>query len=194
MLYPGLTKGTIGKFTEHSAPQVKALLQSLLETEAYPTDARMKQKEREKKIKDETGEKHKPKKRSKIIQPGNDDCGEDFTPLLESTGTAGTFTIFDHCTTDVQRAELHMELDSRTELLLYATELNIDAELFHGSDISPRLGRELPNLPSITEAMVYLSKQSPGRYHDIVEICGGEARTSKILISRRPTMSVRTST
>ena len=78
-----------------------------------------------------------------------------------------------------------MELDSRTELFLYATELSLNAEIFYGSDISPQIGRELPTLPSIMEVMAFLVKQTPGKYHDVVEICGGEARTSKILISRR---------
>ena len=105
--------------------------------------------------------------------------------MLETTGTAGAFTIFDQCVTDVQRSELHVELDRKTELFLYATERSLDAKTFYGSDISPQIRKELTTLPSITEVMAFLVKQKPGKYHDVVEICGGEARTSKILISRR---------
>ena len=49
------------------------------ETKAYPTDARMGQKEKHKLFKEATGEKHQPKKKQKVIHPGKDDCGEDFS-------------------------------------------------------------------------------------------------------------------
>ena len=52
------------------------------ESAAYPTEARMRQKEKEKQHKLLTGEKHKPKSRKKVIQPGSDDCGEDIVGTL----------------------------------------------------------------------------------------------------------------
>ena len=36
--------------------------------------------------KEQTGEKYKPKKRPVVIQPGDDDCGEDDNSILEDTG------------------------------------------------------------------------------------------------------------
>ena len=45
---------------------------------AYPTEARIAQKERLKQMK-EKGE--KPKKKKKIVEPGNDDCGDDLSGL-----------------------------------------------------------------------------------------------------------------
>ena len=60
---------------EPSAPQ-----------ELYPTESRVKQKEKEKAYKEKTGEKYVPKKRPVVIHPGNDDCGEDDSSILEDTG------------------------------------------------------------------------------------------------------------
>ena len=44
--------------------------------ELYPTESRIKQKEKEKVHKERTGEKYIPTKRPAVIEPGNDDCGE----------------------------------------------------------------------------------------------------------------------
>ena len=42
------------------------------------------------------------------------------------------------------------------------------------------------SIPTIVEALAFLSaKGGNQQYHDVVEICGGEARVSQILISRR---------
>ena len=54
--------------------------------ELYPTESRVKQKEKEKAYTEQTGEKYVPKKRSVLIQPGDDDCGEDDSSILEDTG------------------------------------------------------------------------------------------------------------
>ena len=62
-------------------PERGEIEQGAQETAAYPTEARMRQKEKEKQYKLLTGEKHKPKNRKKTIQPGNDDCGEDISSL-----------------------------------------------------------------------------------------------------------------
>ena len=51
------------------------------EVENYPTEARIRQKAKEKQHKLLTGEKPKPKKRARDIKPGYDDCGEDTTSL-----------------------------------------------------------------------------------------------------------------
>merc|ERR1712015_325225 len=45
---------------------------------AYPTEARIAQKERLREMK-EKGE--KPKKKKKVVEPGNDDCGDDLSGL-----------------------------------------------------------------------------------------------------------------
>ena len=52
-----------------------------LEVDAFPTEARMRQKAEEKQHRLLTGEKHKPKSRQTEIHPGYDDCGEDTTSL-----------------------------------------------------------------------------------------------------------------
>ena len=54
--------------------------------ELYPTESRVKQKEKHKAHKEQTGEKYVPKKRPVVIQPGYDDCGEDDSSILEDTG------------------------------------------------------------------------------------------------------------
>ena len=54
--------------------------------ELYPTESRVKQKEKHKAYKEQTGEKYTPKKRPVVIEPGHDDCGEDDSSILEDTG------------------------------------------------------------------------------------------------------------
>ena len=51
----------------------------------YPTESRATQKEKEK-AHTETGERYITKKRPVVIQPGDDDCGEDDSSILEDTG------------------------------------------------------------------------------------------------------------
>ena len=48
------------------------------QSSAFPTEARLKQKEKQKRDK-EAG--IKPKKRPKVVEPGSDDCGEDLSGL-----------------------------------------------------------------------------------------------------------------
>ena len=84
------------------------------------------------------------------------------------------------------RAELHVEIDDRTELFLFAVEASFSpAHHFYGSDIPNKIYEVTIQLPTIEEAMIFLGPKTPGEYHDVVEICGGSARVSKILISRR---------
>ena len=54
--------------------------------ELYPTERRIKQKEKEKAHTEQTGERYVPKKRLVVIQPGDNDCGEDDSSILEDTG------------------------------------------------------------------------------------------------------------
>ena len=51
------------------------------EVEVYPTEARLQQKAKEMDILSKTGVKHQPAKRSKKIEVGADDCGEDFKSI-----------------------------------------------------------------------------------------------------------------
>ena len=108
---------TVGQCIRDAAPSVRKAIQSWLESsqsgrpqacspaddeihpetsevEVYPTDARIRQKEKHKHFKEVTGEKHKPKKKQKVIHPGKDDCGEDFS----SMGDLAAFTTYDTCT------------------------------------------------------------------------------------------------
>ena len=99
---------------EHAMPRVRDICRSVIEfqeeeirpeaeeveayptTKAFPTEARMKQKAKEKLHKELTGEKHQPKKKPKKIQFGDDDCGENFSSIDDAIGNSEAFTIFDH--------------------------------------------------------------------------------------------------
>ena len=186
---------------EHSSPQVKQICKEFLddrpnedevrpeaeEVEVFPTEAHMKQKAKEKRILEETGEKHQPKKKIKIIHPGRDDCGEDFSSLDQTVGNSEAFTITDHVHTPEERAELHVELDQKTELFLLAVETSFTPHHhFFGNNVPKSIYQDTQSIPTITEAYAFLkSKGSTGKFHDVVEICGGQARVSQILISRR---------
>ena len=54
---------------------------------AYPTDAKVREKERRNAEK-AAGIEHKVKKRKKIIEDHHDDCGEDLSSLHEGTSSA----------------------------------------------------------------------------------------------------------
>ena len=66
-----------------------AVMNQSSQTEFFPTDARMRQKEKHAQMKEITGEKHQPKKKAQKMHPGKDDCGEDFSSLERMTGKYG---------------------------------------------------------------------------------------------------------
>ena len=49
--------------------------------DAFPTEARMKQKEKEKQQREEEGTKRTPVRRKRTVEAGNDDCGDDLSGL-----------------------------------------------------------------------------------------------------------------
>ena len=58
--------------------------------QAYPTDAKVREKERRKAEK-AAGVEHKVKKRKKIIEDHHDDCGEDLSSLHDGTSSANIY-------------------------------------------------------------------------------------------------------
>ena len=162
----------------------------------YPTEARMRQKEKEKQHKLLTGEKHKPKSRKKVIQPGNDDCGEDISSL-EHYIEAFVYAMNDRG----RRRQTAATHESRQNREMSIFLMNDEGELntskyFWGSHIN-----DLPDeansgstlYENFTQCYDDVLKTPPARHeHDIFELCGGDERTSKVLIRRRAIRRSRT--
>ena len=106
---------------------------------------------------------------------------------MPQVGNSEAFTIFDHLQTPDGHTEFHFELDHRTELFLFAVESSLTPHHhFFGSEITKTILQKALEMPSISEVYAFLrDKGSGGEFHDIVEVCGGEARVSQVLISRR---------
>ena len=137
----------------------------------FPTEARIKQKAKEKRIKEETGEKHQPQKRKKTIHPGNDDCGEDFSSLGDCSES---FNIRGQLLTDEERAEVEVELDQRTELFLLAVEASFTPHHhFFGTNVPRSIYQGTQSIPTIVEALSFLVTREgkAGRKQDLSRRC-----------------------
>ena len=165
------------------------------ETESFPTESRMRQKEKHRLEEAATGEKHVVKKKPVVVEPGADDCGSDGTSIeLADTGH------------DVLLHE-SWTLHSLCELAPYADDVSeeLEALLVHvEADLSPQhwlFGSDTEDMSPFTSARRYesfvhfmtdcfISRESvhknPGLDHvDVFEMCGGTARVSTLLIRRR---------
>ena len=150
---------------------------------SFPTDQREKQKvaEKERKAKGITV-----KKRPKHIEPGLDDCGEDFSAIQEVEFTA--YGLLDEACTEDVADEVHPSLSADSHFVLnYIADLRPDAWLF-GSDVEgmPYNSRDFIHYED-TEIFLanWWHDNTDGALVDTVEICGGNARTSFMLVRRR---------
>ena len=149
---------------------------------SFPTASRMKAKEWK-----ELNPDHKPVKKKKHSEPGNDDCGEDHSAIMyidEVRENSADLMCF-----------VGYGLESDPE---YAFELNHDCfMLCFEADLQPRQWlfgsatvHDSPFLQEKVASFAELNKLYPvcrddGTFVDCVEFCGGTARTSAVLIRRR---------
>ena len=116
----------------------------------------MGQKEKHTLFKEATGEKHQPKKKQKVIHPGKDDCGEDFSSLGDLTA----FTTYDTCTA-AEHAEFQLDLDEKTESFLLAVEVSSPPQYhFLGSEVPRTIQQSIVEMPMLDDVMIYLAKHS----------------------------------
>ena len=134
---------------------------------AYPTDARERQKKREKLAK-ERGEELQVKKRKKFVEDHHDDCGEDISSIANEQDIH-FLTVADPATMDT----LEQEDSSYLSYMFWGSELGSTFKL-------PNTTRATPTLE---EMCTLLSSAGPGI--DIAELCGGVARPTTLAIRRR---------
>ena len=136
---------------------------------AYPTDARERQKKKEKLAK-ERGEEKQVKKRKKFVEDHYDDCGEDISSIA-----------------DERQINLLVTDDIEDDVLTEQEDSSYLAYMLWGSEmdrtISPPPSVCAPT--SFEEAITLLSAVGPGI--DLAELCGGVARPSTLAIRRRLT-------
>ena len=134
---------------------------------AYPTDARERQKKREKLAK-ERGEEKSVKKRKKYVEDHYDDCGDDISSIA-----------------DERQINLLVCEDSEDDDPTDQVDASYLAYMFWGSEMERTISPppSVCTSPSIEEALVLLAAAGPGV--DLAELCGGVARPSTLAIRRR---------
>ena len=142
-------------------------------TNAYPTDSRERQKDKEK-LNKEAGIENFVVKKKKIVEDHHDDCGNSIDSIVTNLDT---FHMWD----DEESAS---DSDDENDILD-----NIQLHLFRGGDslwegdIASRI--HTVSLSSTQELLAVLTRVK-GKI-DIAEVCGGEARTSQVAVRRRLT-------
>ena len=140
--------------------------------DAFPTDAKEKEKEWRKDWKLKYGEKRKAKKIQKPVEDHWDDLGDDLSGLGTDVEFFQAPVICEVCA------------DSESEMS--------DEELTHGLVYWALSGpggnrnathRTTLQVPDLVAVLAMLARVGPGI--DLVEFCGGEGRASKIAIRRR---------
>lgn len=136
------------------------------ETAHYPTDARERQKVREKRDK-EAGITREVKKKKVYVEPHYDDCGEDVSKL-------------DICYNNYDGELSSDESDSEVDGLLE----NIEQTMFWG-DIKPDMLQSLQRVEARNiEELSLITRTGPPTI-TVAEVCGGQARTTQIAVRKR---------
>ena len=180
-------------------PERGEVEQGAHENKAYPTEARMRQKAKGEEHQLRTGEKYKPKKREKVIQPGSDDCGEDISSLENYVQELG-YSLENTSPYTSNQEDTSLVLKSLYKKELDVFMMNDEADLnpsqyFWGShveDLPEKAKVETTVYENFTQCYETHLASSPEKYeHDVFELCGGDERTSKVLIRRRSIRSSR---
>ena len=150
----------------HGPESVRVTHPGSLKEIAYPTEARERQKKREKKAK-EKGETLAVKKRKKYVEDHHDDCGEDISSIAKEQDL--------HFHTVEAESEADSSDDDGTYLSFMLWGSTVPKE------ITPH--PQVINLQDITELLTLLTNVGGGI--DIAELCGGEGRPSTLAIRRR---------
>ena len=157
---------------------------SAVQVDAFPTEARMKAKA--KKALDPTLKSVKRKKKAEL---GYDDCGEDHSAIMYIDDVTHN-TCDCVCFSGYQQEtdpDLMFEFNHECFMLNFEADLYPQYWLF-GSEAGDDPYNATPHqrLSSIAEFNnAYLSNRDDGQFVDCIEFCGGNARTSQVLIRRR---------
>lgn len=152
---------------------------------SFPTESRIRQKEKQAKLKEQGIEIVK-KKKVKVIEPGNDDCGEDESGI--ALFSSDVFTLFEEVGVCPETDPM-LDLDDNFVYLL-------EGDLFprgwlHGSGVEDHSllqdrhsSFHTSNMSQFCDSWLTDNVQNT-LFVDIVEICGGSAKTSQMLVRRR---------
>ena len=159
--------------------------QGHLEVDSYPTDARERAKEREKQIEKDTGVKPVKKVKVKIVEDHRDDCGNDISSLeaLLPGSVASTVNLISElplwCVTSNYQSFFTDDAEYEEHYLFDRYPLFI---CIGNDDVAKFQHIESIHL-HIREALTLLATLPTDL--DICELCGGEARTSRLAIRRQ---------
>jgi len=146
---------------------------------AYPTDSKQRRREREKAAK-EAGTPLEVKKKKKVIEDHFDDCGEDLRSLnIDEDSLSSQFT--QQLLLDPDQS--HFSLDEETTSTLITDGLA--TAMFYGYVIPNYVPPLAFHTQDIDLAFLTLNKRGSGV--DISEVCGGEARASRVCVRRKLT-------
>ena len=134
---------------------------------AYPTEARERQKAREKRAK-ETGVTLSVQKRKKHVENHFDDCGDDISSIVKNIDTYHAIAIN------------HDELSESSDEddYTYLSYMMWGSNMLHSVKISPNILQA----SNMEEAVCLLQAIGPGI--DIAELCGGVARATTLAVRR----------
>ena len=152
----------------------------------YPTESRMRQKAKERELK-AAGKEVVKKTKPKVIEPGTDDCGEDHTPIMFIDSLLEMF--YDQ---GLKSPEAFSEMELPDDIDLENFLMNMEGQM---NPLSWLYGSELEHLPKTTASKNYYKHMSHFQQHchadrddsefvDVMELCGGTARVSYLLIRR----------
>jgi hypothetical protein len=134
------------------------------EATVYPTEARVRQKERLKTMK---AAGLKPKKKPQVIEAGNDDCGDDISGLGADVFLLG----FDYMEEDIDSSDD----DEQLFITIYRDEGTVTQPIPHS------INDHTTNVYSAVASLCY----GTNGYVDLIELCGGpEGRISQVAFNR----------
>ena len=134
---------------------------------AYPTEARERQKAREKRAK-ETGVTSKVQKRRKFVEDHYDDCGDDISSIVENIDTFQATTVIVE----------ELSESSDDEDYSFLSYMLWGSNMIQSIKVSPKILQT----SNMEEAYSLLQAIGPGV--DIAELCGGQARATTLAVRR----------
>jgi len=151
----------------------------------FPTESRTRQKVKEQQIKD-SGQEVVRKKRVKVVEHGSDDLGEctDTLPVNDAVDT--------YYDAGLSGTQVHEYLDcADPDMEMFLTNLEADLtphNLLYGAESGDATTTRYDDMEAF---LVHWSKDgNDNELVDVIEICGGSARTSRVLIRRWHTVKV----
>ena len=116
------------------------------------------------------------------IEPGYDDCGEDDSSILEDTGDV--YWVGDIPSFPTRRHSKANRI-MKAFLTKFEGEYNPSNRLF-GSEVYGCYPTDVHRKAEDMDSFLYETcRDTKGAYQDVFELCGGSARVSIILVTRK---------